>query len=449
MSTMLSRGAKPLQAQVGFKHAFPPEGFFPLPPAESHLCRDAYLKALLAPFESVSDDGSEEPEDDGLPKKDLFATKKFDIEFMMISRRRTTMWKPTKYRPSAINVNLRASAYDLSALVKARYVRLLEGFGISCIHYLLEKIIKKMEIMRTVPPEGTDPKKTIFGWSCHEYYERFKKHSDTIYLDTFLFDKTAAELQDLKYYVDLEEIVRLMRSLKNDLTEDNDLCQGFMALLRDIQVDIMEVLAKPYEDMYTEHDNLSTQLFTARQGKSHDPKMISKHRALKKEQQYLMDYKAPIETRYQINWIRDKLEQKDFEDASQVKIIQDELDKLKELTATDTAVWNAANRKYSSLIEEYTNRINSTQESYDEDMETAENNVQMTLNKLNKCKDDLRSYQEQVEIFHMKIAATRAKIAKEEAQELEKLRILEEKQARKSELKEKAKGKAKKEKKKK
>ncbi|SPP79604.1 uncharacterized protein LOC117582647 [Drosophila guanche] len=436
---MLSRDAKPLQAQVGFKHAFPPEGFFPLPPAESHLCRDAYLKALLAPFESVSEDASEEPEEDWVPKKDFFATKKFEIEFMMISRRRTTMWKPTKYRPSAINVNLRSSAYDLSALVKARYVRLLDGFGISCITYLLEKIIKKIEIMRTIPPEGTDPKKTIFGWSCHEYFERFKKHSDTIYLDTFLFDQTAAQLQDLKYYVDLEEIVRLMRSLKNDLIENNDLCQGFGALLRDIQVDIMEVLAKPYEDMYTEHDNLATQLFKARQGKCHDPKMISKHRILKREQQYLMDYKAPIETRYQIDCIRNKLEQKDFEDASKVKIIQDELDKLKELTDTDTKVWNGASRKYTSLIEEYTNRINLTQECYDEDMETAENNVQMTLNKLNKCKDDLTSYQEKVQMFHLKIAETRAKIAKEEAAELEKLRILEEKQARKSELKEKAK----------
>ncbi|XP_041449783.1 uncharacterized protein LOC111079907 isoform X2 [Drosophila obscura] len=319
MTTILNRRPKSSPAQVGFKHAFPPVDFFPLPEPESHLCRDAYLKALLAPFERVSDEGSEEPEDDWIPKKDLFATKNFDIQFMMISKRRTTKLSPMKYRPSAISPNSRTSVYNINALVRARYEKLLKGFSISCINYLLEKIIKKIIIMRTLPPKGSDPKKTIFGWSSHEYYKRFKKHGDTIYLDTLVFGKTEKELEALKYYVDLEEIIRLINSLRNDLIENNELCQGFMALMRDIQVDIMEILAKPYEDMNIEHDDLATQLFKSKQGKSADPQSISKRRAFKKEEQYLMDYKSPIETRYQVNWSRDKLEQRYYEDAGDTR----------------------------------------------------------------------------------------------------------------------------------
>ncbi|XP_002132802.3 uncharacterized protein [Drosophila pseudoobscura] len=451
MTSILNRSSRASQGQVVFKHDFPPVGFFPLPPAEPHLCRDAYLKALLAPYESIPEDESNVTEDDWIPTKGLFATKKLDFEYMMISTRRTTKVRPTTYqRPSGIGDTTKTAAVDINALVKARSKKMLEGLTNSSINYLLEKFIKKIVIMRFVPPKGTNPSKTIFGWSCREYYERFKKNEDTMYLDALVFGKTEKQLDALKFFVDLGEIIRLIISLKEDLIANRDLCQGFMALLRDIKVDIMEVLAKPYEAMNTEHDNIVVELIKIRQGKAADPQSISKRRALKKEQELFTDYKYPIETRYQINWARDKVEQKYTEDAIKEKAMQDELDKLQELTKTDTNVWRSAYIKYSTLIEEYKKRINLMQDAYDEDMESAENDVQFTLNKLNKCKDDLNTYQEKVQMFHVKIAETRAKIAIEEQEELEKLRKLEEKAARKSSMKEKAKAKGKgKEKKKK
>jgi len=102
-------------------------------------------------------------------------------------------------------------------------------------------------------------------------------------------------------------------------------------------------------------------------------------------------------------------------------VLSDELDKIEDLTRKDSLVWRSCHLEYVTLIEQYKNRINMVQQAYDDDMETAENMLQVTITKVNKCKDDLRSYKEKVEDFHVKIQEVRDKIAKEAEKERARL----------------------------
>lgn len=74
-----------------------------------------------------------------------------------------------------------------------------------------------------------------------------------------------------------------------------------------------------------------------------------------------------------------------------------------------------------TLIEQYKTRINNLQTAYDEDMEAAENMVQVTVNKVNKCKEDLKMQMDKVEMFHKKIKEVRDKLAAEAEKERARL----------------------------
>lgn len=77
--------------------------------------------------------------------------------------------------------------------------------------------------------------------------------------------------------------------------------------------------------------------------------------------------------------------------------------------------------EYLYLIEFYKKRINQVQQAYDEDMESAENMVQTTRNRVNKCKEDLKLAIDKVEMFRRKTKEVRDKIAEEKEAERARL----------------------------
>ncbi|EDW90950.1 leucine-rich repeat and IQ domain-containing protein 1 [Drosophila yakuba] len=407
---------------------------FPLPPRPANMCHDAFVKKLLEPYVletkqvvravtvtrySVEEESSEDP-------NEAFRAKMYKTNYSArasVYMARATLMGTRISTKSILSPAQRDSAAQTTQMFKVRFANLISDFRNVCIIYQLLQLQEILNVMREYPPAGTNPNDTIFGWSCKGNLKRFEQQPSTVYVDILEKNKPEATLDDLKFYVDLGELIGLVQALLDDVIHDRDLCapNGFMELLKDTQVDIDKLIALPYETIMAEHDSLVEEKEKKnRVGKFHNPKLTAKQRVLNKER-FQIDFMNPIETRYKVNWTHDIVEQGQYIDFLRCKVLSDELEKIEELTSKDLSVWRSCHLEYVTLIEQYKNRINRVQQAYDDDMETAENKLQATLNRVSKCKEDLRSYQEKVEDFHLKIEEVRDKIAKEVEKERARL----------------------------
>ncbi|KAH8328700.1 hypothetical protein KR067_013550, partial [Drosophila pandora] len=410
-------------------------GLFPLPEKPVHMCHDAFIKKLLAPYALQKLDRNrklnyeqtdpyeftfESANEDFLAN--LYATN-YKARATMYMARATFLARQSTDRRSrsVLSVDQRKSAFKTAQMFKTRFRNLISDFRNVCVIYQLVQLQEILNVMREHPPEGTDPNNTIFVWCYKENLKRFQEQSATVYIDILEDNKSQTTLDDLKFYVDLTEIIRLVRILHRDVVKEKDLCavHGFMEHLTDTTMDIDKIIGLPYETVMAEHDALVEENQN-KQGKFQNPGLKAKQLALKKER-FQSDYIMPVETRYRINWTYDKKEQFQFKDDLHCKVFTDELQRLADLTEKDMRVRQSVTYEYLYLIETYKKRINQVQQAYDEDMESAENMVQTTRNRVNKCKEDLKLAIDKVEMFRRKTKEVRDKIAEEKEAERARL----------------------------
>ncbi|KAH8241835.1 hypothetical protein KR026_005535, partial [Drosophila bipectinata] len=403
---------------------------FPLPEKPPHMCHDAFISKLLAPFalekrpdrKATYDEGEMEFTFENANENflaNLYSTD-YKARATMYMARATMMARRSTER-SVLSLDQRKSAFKTAQMFKTRFRNLISDFRNVCVIYQLVQLQEILNVMREHPPAGTDPNNTIFVWCYKENLKRFKEQNATVYIDILEENKPQTTLDDLKFYVDLTEIIRLVRILLNDVTRDRDLCapRGFMEHLTDTTMDIDKIIALPYETVMAEHDALAAENQN-KEGRFRNPLLKAKQIALKKER-FQSDYIMPVETRYRVNWTYDKKEQFQFKDDLHCKVFTDELEKLAELTEKDNRVRQSVTYEYLYLIESYKKRINQVQQAYDDDMESAENIVQATRNRVNKCKEDLKMAIDKVEMFRRKTKEVRDKIAEEKEAERARL----------------------------
>ncbi|KAH8334659.1 hypothetical protein KR059_012748, partial [Drosophila kikkawai] len=421
---------------------------FPLPPKPDEMCYDEFIKLLLSPYvlekkvevhsslDKVKSSSSE------VDSETAFRAKMYKTN--VAPRSRGTEGRST-VRASILTEKQRDSALLMKEKFQVRFGNLISDFRNVCIIYQLLQLQEILNVMREFPPAGTNPNDTIFVWSYKNNLKRFEQQMTTVYVDILEKNKSDATLDDLKFYVDLGELINLVQALLNDIVEDRDICEenAFMDLLRDTQVDIDKVIGVPYETIMAQHDALREENSKKKIIGIQNPQLVAKQRSLKKERNqidckcfpyftteynntiylylnYFIDL-SPIETRYKVNWAYDNVEQGQHKDFLRCKVLTDELEKLAELKAKDEKVWMSCQVKYVTLIEQYKTRINAVQETFDEDMEAAENMLQATTNRVTKCKEDLKAQMDMVEMFHRKIKEVRDKIAMEEERERARL----------------------------
>ncbi|KAH8381061.1 hypothetical protein KR200_004219, partial [Drosophila serrata] len=419
---------------------------FPLPTKPDHMCHDEFIKQLLAPYvleKKKEEQGAmfvEESSTSEVDSETAFRAKMYKTNVAPRARGTTL----STIQQSILSEEQRNSAVLTQQKFQVRFANLISDFRNVCIIYQLLQLQEILNVMREYPPAGTNPNDTIFVWSYQNTLKRFEQQTTTVYVDILEKNRTEATLDDLKFYVDLGELINLIQALLNDIIADRNLCEenAFMDLLMDTQVDIDNVIAVPYETIMAEHDSLKEENAKKKIIGIQNPRLVAKERALKKER-HQIDYLSPIETRYKVNWTYDTVEQGQYKDFLRckvciytkitsysqlqvfyliyLKVLTDELDKIAEQTAKDSAVWKSCQTKYVNMIEQYKSRINAVQEAFDEDMETAENMLQATVNKVTKCKEDLKAQMDQVEMFRMKIKEVRDKIAMEAEKERARL----------------------------
>ncbi|KAH8248565.1 hypothetical protein KR032_001055, partial [Drosophila birchii] len=400
---------------------------FPLPPKPEHMCHDEFLTKLLAPYElekkkKVQDTVFEiKSSTSEMDEETAFRVRMYKVN--VTQRARSTMNRST-VKQSILSEEQRNSALLTKAMFQVRFANLISDFRNVCIIYQMLQLQEILNVMREFPPAGTNPNDTIFGWSYKSTLKRFEQQTTTVYVDILEKNRTEATLDNLKFYVDLGELINLVQALLNDVINNRDLCDenAFMEILRDTQVDMDSVIAGPYEKIIAEHESLKEQNAKKKIIGIHNAHLAAKQRALTKEQ-HLIDNLSPIETRYKVNWAYDSLEQGQHKDFLRCKVLTDELDKISEQTAKDKLVWKHCQVKYVTLIEQYKARINTVQEAFDEDMETAENMLQATTNRVNKCKEDLKTQMDKVEMFRMKVKEVHDKLAIEAEKERRRLSL--------------------------
>ncbi|XP_030383484.1 uncharacterized protein LOC115631014 [Scaptodrosophila lebanonensis] len=350
---------------------------------------------------------------------------------------------PKKHK-KVISEEAKAAALDIMDILQIRYDDLIQDMRRVCINFQLEQLKFRMVVLREMwPGDPSVLPYRMFGWSVEDYFRRFEQ-PNTLYIDVMEMELSNAEMECLKFRMDLDEVLRLIDSILVDIKNNRDLCRYSMSDMLDTKIDIEEVLNRPRAKLLHEHDEMTLDLFQYKSGQR-SAQADQKRRNLK-ALQVQQDYYDPIERRYLVNWTYSTMEQVNYSDDQQCQLLLDELNNVTKLIKEENYVFQCSNQKYYATIEEYKNRIYETQMTYDVDLETAENNVQITRNKLQKAKDDLKFYKEQIKVFHEKIAHVRELIAMEEAAEIARVAKLAESLLagpKKGKGKDKAKGKGK------
>ncbi|KAH8412525.1 hypothetical protein KR009_002756 [Drosophila setifemur] len=402
------------------KEIVPIEDLFPLPKKPPEMCHDEFIKILLAPYEVVDKkheskvevlESSSSEIDDPIN----YVAKMYQVNYQALTTkymaRATSVAAQFRILPdggrsrSTLSQIQRASAIKTHQMFQTRFRNLISDFREVCVEFQLLQLLEILNVMREFPPEGTDPNDTIFVWCYKELLKRFDQQGNTVYVDLLEMNKSEDTLDDLKFYVDLSEIIRLVKALLSDVAADRDLCSAdaFMELLSNTTKDVVKLIAEPNEKVMAEHDAFVEEVaIKGRSGTIQNPRLVAKQRALKKDD-FQINYVLPIESRCKLNTIYDRHDQAKYIDFLHCKKYKDELDKLKQLTVKDRHVWKSVNDQYCRLIEHYKDQINITQQAYDDDMDTADADLQRTIGMLTKCKEELKARMDMVAMFKKKV----------------------------------------------
>lgn len=207
---------------------------FPLPPKPDSMCHSAFIKQLLRPYVLEKKEVQraivmEESSSEEMDPEEAFRAKLYRTR----SARGTMMPPRTERTQSILSSSQRDSAAITKQMFQVRYGNLISDFRNVCIIYQLLQLQEILNVMREYPPAGTNPNHTIFVWSYKKNLKRFEQQTNTVYVDILEKNKSEATLDDLKFYVDLGELIKLVKALLNDVVQDRDLCgiHAFMELL--------------------------------------------------------------------------------------------------------------------------------------------------------------------------------------------------------------------------
>ncbi|XP_068151957.1 uncharacterized protein [Drosophila tropicalis] len=388
-----------------------PSDLFPLPvQTDESLCRDAFLRQVLGSNKRTG------------TLEDLTSTKRPSttaIVNISTSSQNLSDVEP-QFMPSDIrshsslsSTDSKVLAMDLNERMLMRYRYLLSDIGNQSICYQIEHLKAQLTIIGDVCCGKLDEMYKVFNWSISDHLAMFETRRNTVYLDILERVQTERELDKMKLKVDINEIIRLLDAIQDDVKTKTDPCQGSLRLLKHTQHDIMKYLTAPFEKLQSEHDDLTLALYQCKPTPLVNS-LFATRRHFVKMKRLDCDYLHPIEVRYSINLANDAVEQANFVYNLAYKAITDELAQLELLSIQDLYVWQSCQLSYSQTIEEYKIRIEKLQLIYDEDMDRTENELQEMRNAVQKCKDDLLFYQEQVQFFQSEVERTKDIIAQEQ-----------------------------------
>ncbi|KAH8391784.1 hypothetical protein KR215_003245, partial [Drosophila sulfurigaster] len=397
---------------------------YPLPPAPPEMCRDAFLEELLKPYESESYSKTIDTEDSILNKVQFgeiteLGGNYFNAEEKLLNIRELLGDKMKRSSISAkdsVATDSMPYGPDLNKLMKERYGNIASAIGYFAVIFQLQTLKHRMNMFkeRWRMDLSIDRELRLFGWSIKDYLQRFSQ-PNLLYLDTAerLLGK---QIECFKFRMDLKEINRLVDSVIDDVRTKRNICNGSMVLIKDAEMDIEVLLTNSQKEATEEHAKVAKA--AANMPRSADPfgrrakAIYSKINHFDCEffshqivfiiiHFYLVVY--PIEARYRINWTQTTMEQSILKVDFDEKRLSDELNGIKQQIEEVRSLWKISSVAYNAQIYSLKNSIMDRELQYEESLELAESQIQISRLRLSKVKDDLKYYKEQIPMFHRKI----------------------------------------------
>ncbi|KAH8409685.1 hypothetical protein KR222_001648, partial [Zaprionus bogoriensis] len=394
---------------------------YPLSAAPPHRCRDAYLEELLKDYEPSVDSEESETEDSeedssekntkhsyvpwmssDMPWKNVGELALTNIMGVSFNDRRQTRFsqRATIKMVRRRTIDPRIQAPDVFNLMKKRYKNIASAMGFGAVLFQLKELRDRLSILSELWhfDFNINDSLHLFSWSIEDYFKRFNMRDQT-YIDVTQRD-FGDQLECYKFCVDILEIKRLVDALDKDIRMRRNICDSSMLLIRDAEMDIMELLMSTEKEAKEDHYNIT--IAACSMLRSADPDRVQ-YRAVQDKICY-DDFIFPIEARYRINWAKTVGEKFRMQTDIIYKKSVDELLQLQENTVESSFIWESTNTAYILQIHNLRRRISDLEIAYDETMEHIENEKQSTSNKLQKAVDDLRVYKERIPYFHARIA---------------------------------------------
>ncbi|XP_060665972.1 uncharacterized protein LOC132798213 [Drosophila nasuta] len=384
---------------------------YPLPEAPPEMCRDAFLAELLKPYGGSTPTPSLSSDDSIMSNRVKFGNSiEFtNVEAKLLNQMIRTDRRQT-YRRDSVVTDTSLYAPDLNKLMKERYGNIATAIGFMATISELQQLKYRMVIFQELWQMNVsiDKELRLFGWSIKDYLERFSQ-PNLVYLDTAerLLGK---QIECFKFRMDLKEINRLIDCVIDDVRSKRNICNGSMELIKDAEVDIEELLTNSQKQATEEHAKAAKAAINM--PRSADP-FGSRSKAIYKKINH-NDFVYPIEARYRINWAQTSLEQSTAKVEFNEKRLQAEVDGLNAQIEEAGRLWDISSIAYHMQILELKNNIMKKEMEYEAAMEEVDNNIEMTRQRLTNAKNDLKYYQEQVPMFHRKIAEVRITKARQE-----------------------------------
>ncbi|XP_064538997.1 uncharacterized protein LOC135428819 [Drosophila montana] len=384
---------------------------YPLPPQPPDQCRDAFLRELLPPQEPISYGSVEFMEEASITSDDSILSKQVGsgVEARIVDEfvKHRAAIIPSRQARLSIKPVLQDDKLPTSVLNKMlteRYGSIAKAIGFVAVLFQLTELKNRMAVVREMwrLKSNVDRSIRMFSWSLKDYFMRFNIRN-TVYLDTIELE-LKGQMDCFKFRMDLKEVIRLIDAVYEDFKAKRNICSRSMLVIKDAQVDVMELLSSSQREAEAHHNQLTKAMQqTSRFGNPGGQAKI-----------HYMDCLAPIEARYKINWAQSIMEQSNLHDEFRNKEISDQLNYFKENLTEVRYLCDTTNLAYDLEINNYKGRIAETEQAYEESMELVDNEINLTRNKLIKVKDDLAFCKSQVPVFHRKIAEVREILTSQE-----------------------------------
>lgn len=212
---------------------------FPLPEARPDMCRDAFLKELLLPYELVEDSSSSEviihPIKHlkfGFQTGDELNTDNMLMKDFLETSSLTTAQSSRFTETSLKSRQSRRPALDILKIMRERHGDIASTISIISIHFQLKELNSRLRIMRELWKVDIKLDKSfrMFSWSLKDHFNRFSRRNTT-YLD-IAEREMGKQMECYKFTIDIREITRLVNAVEEDMRNRADLCQNSMLLIK-------------------------------------------------------------------------------------------------------------------------------------------------------------------------------------------------------------------------
>ncbi|XP_064539534.1 uncharacterized protein LOC135429206 [Drosophila montana] len=369
---------------------------FPLPAHEdSAICRDQFLNKLLKPYEHI-----EEWEQQFVRKSSVryqsTTAEGMAIIKMLQTRKTIKIEDIIEFRPLI-------TWEELQVLYKI----FLYQFQKAAIEFLSVRLRKQIETILHIWPGEVDkiPNK-LFHWTCEDFVQRIKINQ--LYLDVLVMERTQHDLDCTKFCIDIKEIIRLLEAIKLDFCTDQDICKSSIELLKESNYEVNSIWVKELGELRAAHKDLVviSHGSACRLDSQFGPRMVAENDKA--------DALMLIEMRYRVNWLRSCGDQHKMWLQSKENVYLNEIRELLYNMKQNRETFGYEDFVCQYQIDSYRAAIIAWQEQLDTDIEAAELECNITRNLWVKAKDDLKFYNDQVEMFKVRVMEVLALGSEEE-----------------------------------